>query len=111
MSKLIEDVFIVIGFLILAVLAYQFAFKGFDGGESGIRMVANAVEKPLSRFYYEYCYIPTISAYSYVDETLGITTYDDNNLFSIKAENYSESYSTSTFTGRGGLAYWGTGWE
>lgn len=68
---------------------------------------ALAAENPISKYYYEYCYVPNIHANDYVDEAVGGTaTY--GSLFTTTTD-LSGASDTYTFAGAGHTC--STGWR
>ena len=77
MSRTLKNVFLMLACTIVALLLY-FIFFGVDLPAYGkweglIWFSARAIEQPISRYYYEYCYLPNIHSSDYVDEALGGT--------------------------------------
>lgn len=73
------------------------------------------IEVPISRYYYEYSYVPNMHVNDYVDEELGKSyniqlnedVYDGDNIFKSKADLSSSDSDRYTFSGDG---YYSTGW-
>lgn len=89
MNGLVKNAFLVIMGVTVAMLLYFALFGTVDldgnslvGNKTGnieqtsywrgaLWYAAEAMENPISRYYYEYCYLPSIHKDDYVDEALG----------------------------------------
>lgn len=89
MTNLVKNAFLVIMGVTVAALLYFALFGTYDlngnslvGTKTGnitqtsewkgaLWFAAEAMENPISRYYYEYCYLPNLHKDDYVDEALG----------------------------------------
>ena len=89
MTNLVKNAFLVIMGVTVAMLLYLALFGTYDlngnslvGTKTGtiaqttewkgaLWYAAEAMENPISRYYYEYCYLPNLHKNDYVDEALG----------------------------------------
>lgn len=89
MNNLVKNAFLVIMGVTVAMLLYLALFGTYDlngnslvGTKTGnitqlsewkgaLWFAAEAMENPISRYYYEYCYLPSLHKNDYVDEALG----------------------------------------
>lgn len=89
MNNLVKNAFLVIMGVTVAMLLYLALFGTYDlngnslvGTTTGtitqtaewkgaLWYAAEAMENPISRYYYEYCYLPNLHKDDYVDEALG----------------------------------------
>lgn len=75
--KMVRDVFIIIGGVVMAMLLYNLFFS--VGTYKGVLWTAsNSVENAVSRYYYQNCYLPSVHRYSYLDAELGCGVYGYN---------------------------------
>lgn len=72
---------------------------------------ALAVETPISKYYYEFCFLPNMHAGDYVDEALGLnknpSVFNSNNLF--ETETDLSGAESGTYSDLG--ANYSTGWR
>lgn len=89
MNNLVKNAFLVIMGVTVAMILYLVLFGTYDlngnslvGTKTGnitqvsewkgvLWYAAEAMETPISRYYYEYCYLPNLHKDDYVDEALG----------------------------------------
>lgn len=89
MNNLVKNAFLVIMGVTVAMILYLVFFGTYDlngnslvGTNTGnitqvaewkgaLWYAAEAMENPISRYYYEYCYLPNLHKDDYVDEALG----------------------------------------
>lgn len=135
MNSIIKNVFLMIMGVTVAWFLYLalFGTQGFNGNDlsnasmgqvtqssswkGALWYMAEAVEKPISRYYYEYCYLPNIHSNDYVDEALNgsksSTLY--TSFHSTATGNYAVSGGYDDlyeFTaGSGDCIHYSTGWR
>lgn len=116
MHKLVGNVFFLLMGVIAAVILY-FVFFGsandvdsetyeVKGGWKGVIGVASdGIETSIARYYYNYCYLPTIQGNDGTDALLGFTARVPNYSseietlgFKTTATNTTVSYSLGTFS-------------
>lgn len=73
-NSLVKNVFLMLMGSTVALILY-FVFFGVNMAPYGtwegvLWWSARAVETPISRYYYEYCYLPNVYSSYYVDEAL-----------------------------------------
>lgn len=138
MNKMVYTVFIVIMCVTIASILYLVLFgtrnlngDSLVGTKTGnitqnsewmgaIWYMAQAVETPIARHYYEYCYLPNIHANDYVDEVLGghknnTSYYYDGNMQKTDTDLATSSSNGKlpdlyTFSSSGGVTYYGVDW-
>ena len=77
---------------------------------------AEAVETPISRYYYDYCYTPSIMEYSYMDSYLGLKV-DSTSLKNTDLSGYTDSNNVAVYsdgasgTNSSSVAKYSTGWK
>lgn len=89
MNSMVKNVFLVILGVTVAVILYLVLFgttslkgeslvgksvgnvESVAEWEGALWHLARAVETPIARYYYEYCYLPNIHQNDYVDQALG----------------------------------------
>lgn len=133
MIRMVKDVFLVIIGVTVAMILYLVLFGTYDldgnslvGTKTGnieqtkewqgvIWYMARSIETPISRYYFEYCYIPSVHQNDYVDEVLGGTkyvSYYDGNLQHTKTDLSNNSKDFYNFTsGTNGIYHYTTGWR
>lgn len=106
MDKMVKHVFTFLMWVTIAWLLYlvffgTYSLQGRDMTSDGAAYTGNidqtvawegvlwhaakAIENPISKYYYEFCYLPNIHASDYVDEALGgMPAYGD--LFSTETD-------------------------
>lgn len=137
MIKMVKDVFLFIMGVTVAMFLYLALFGTYDldgnslvGTKTGnvtqaqewkgaIWYMARSIESPISRYYYQYCYLPNVHQNDYVDEDLGgIAT----SMFSGDIQKTTSDLSSNgtlssphdfyTFSsGTNGVYYYTTGWK
>lgn len=121
MNKLVKDVFLMLLGVVVALVLYVLLFgtQNFEGNtvdgvtvynrwDGALWFAARAVERPIARYYYEYCYLPQIRSTDYVDAELGCNLIADiqltpTNLASGSPDHMSYTQATGD--------RWGTGWR
>lgn len=137
MNNLVKTVFLVIIAVTVAMILYMvfFGTVNFNGDslvgtktgnieqtnewQGVLWFMARAVETPISRYYFEYCYLPNIHQNDYVDEALGgtvNTSYYNGNIQTTKTDlKYDASnpcadlYEFSDLVD--GINHYSTGWK
>ena len=117
MTKLTKNVFLAI-FGTAAAMVLYFVLFGVPAGNiagvfhwtqyrGAIYYAARFIETPISRYYYEYSYIPNFHANDYVDEALGGT----DNIGDIYNTPADLSWFDDGYTFTGSVRHWSTGWQ
>ena len=70
MNDLVKNAFLMIMGATVAVILY-WVFFGNGVWRGVIWFAADAVESSISRYYYEFCYLPNAHVNDYMDESLG----------------------------------------
>jgi hypothetical protein len=110
MENVIKDAFLVLMFAIIAALAYVLFFgmwnmngdkvQGVDGYWKGALFYASdAVQTGISKYYYNYCYLPSYNVDAYVDDALGLVDsnrYDTDKVETDLTKNDNESASSGS---------------
>lgn len=138
MNNLVKNVFLLIMSVTVAMILYMvfFGTVGFNGnslvGEKignieqtsswngVIWYMARAIETPISRYYYEYCYLPNIHQNDYVDEALGGIKNSDyyyngdiqeteTDLSQSASNPYADLYDFHP--SHNGIVHYSTGWK
>ena len=112
MHRVLKEVFLMLLCCTVALILY-FIFFGVNLAPYGtweglISYSARAVETPIARYYYEYCYLPNIHANDSIDEALGGTS-TVSNLFQTPADLSSSGTDTVSF--HSVVPYYTTGWR
>ncbi len=130
MNNLVKNAFLVIMGVTVAMLLYLALFGTYDlNGNSlvdtttgtitqttewkgALWYAAEAMENPISRYYYEYCYLPNLHKNDYVDEALG----GSKSFSSLQktATDLSSSPTDDTYnfsTGSSTFQTYSTGWN
>lgn len=130
MTNLVKNAFLVIMGVTVAMLLYLALFGTYDlngnslvGTTTGtitqttewkgaLWYAAEAMENPISRYYYEYCYLPNLHKNDYVDEALG----GSKSFSSLQktATDLSSSPTDDTYnfsTGSSTFQTYSTGWN
>lgn len=130
MTNLVKNAFLVIMGVTVAMLLYLALFGTYDlngnslvGSTTGtitqtsewkgaLWYAAEAMENPISRYYYEYCYLPNLHKNDYVDEALG----GSKSFSSLQktATDLSSSPTDDTYnfsTGSSTFQTYSTGWN
>lgn len=130
MNNLVKNAFLVIMGVTVAMLLYLVLFGTYDlngnslvGSTTGtitqtsewkgaLWYAAEAMENPISRYYYEYCYLPNLHKNDYVDEALG----GSKSFSSLQktATDLSSSPTDDTYnfsTGSSTFQTYSTGWN
>lgn len=121
MNKLVKDVFLMLLGVVVALVLYVLLFgtQNFDGNtvdgvtvynrwDGALWTAARAVETPIARYYYEYCYLPTVRSTDYIDTELGCTVASDIQLTPTNlSAGAPDHVSYTEVTGEA----WGTGWR
>lgn len=136
MTNLVKNVFLTIMGVTVAMILYLVFFgttsldgRSLVGTKTGnieqrsewqgvLWYMARVIETPISRYYYEYCYLPNIHQNDYVDEALGgtyDTDYYDGDLQKTETDlTYSASYPYADLysfpTSSNGINHYSTGW-
>lgn len=138
MNKLVKDVFVVIIAVTVAMILYLVLFgttslngskNDLVGTKTGnitqtqawqgvLWYVAETVETPISRYYYQYCYLPNIHQNSGVDIALGgkyNTSYFNGNIQKTKSDLSDSALYPSAdlynFQDVNGVYHYSTGWR
>lgn len=125
MEKFVKNIFLTMMGVVVAMLLY-FAFFGFhlsgdsyysgNEWEGALWYAGRAIETPLSRFYYEYCYLPTVNRDNAVDSALGGTQINplqktESDLTDSSTRKSSDNYSFESATSSSNISYYySTGW-
>lgn len=126
MNGLVKSVFLFIMAVVAALLLYFMLFGNqsltgtnlYMGGanlhwKGALWYAAEQMENPISRYYYEYCYLPNVHANDYIDESLGGTTsslYPSGNLQSTGTD-LSTSIDMYSYSSVAGIVHYSTGWR
>lgn len=136
MINLVKNVFLTIMGVTVAMILYMvfFGTTSFDGTslvgtktgnitqtsswQGVLWYAAESIETPISRYYYEYCYLPNIHQSDYVDEALGgikNSAYYNGNIQQTRTDlSYDASNPCADFYNFGvsltGIPYYSTGW-
>lgn len=132
MNKMIKNFFLLVLVVTIATLLY-FIFFGWttpqnislngqvkaEGQWKGlIYYEAEAVERSIARYYYEYCYLPVMHRDDEVDSYLGLNIeYTGNNHYQDTPSNLSSNdvhninYNVTTAGGMASGTYYDTGWK
>ena len=86
-EKFVKNVFLMLMGTIVALLLYRAFFGQHSGGiewKGALMFAAEAIEQPISRYYFEYCFLPNIHSTDAIDRQLGctVTTGTSSDLFS-----------------------------
>ena len=73
LHKTVASVFYIVGAVLLAMLLYQLFFGTTN---SALSFACNSVETPISFYYYEYAYYPSVHSLDGVSQSLGLTIND-----------------------------------
>ena len=131
MNNLVKNAFLVIMGVTVAMLLYLALFGTYDlngnslvGTKTGnitqlsewkgaLWFAAEAMENPISRYYYEYCYLPSLHKNDYVDEALGGSkTYStmQRTTTDLSSTPTDDTYNFTT-GGSSVLQTYSTGWK
>lgn len=111
MHKLVKNVFLMILGVTVALILY-FVFFGVNLAPYGtweglIYHSARAIETPISRYYYEYCYLPSIHSNDAVDSALGGTSTVSN----IQQTPSDLNYGVDIYSFSSAPDHYSTGWR
>lgn len=131
MHNVIKNVFLVIMGVTAAMILYlvffgTYSFSGTSlvGTKTGnieqqtswkgvLWYAAEAMETPIARYYYEYCYLPNIHSNDYLDEALGgtyNTDYYNGDLQDTETDLSDDDSSMYYFRSTDGIQYYSSGW-
>lgn len=138
MLDIVKNVFLVIMGVTVAMFLYLALFGTNDlngnslvGTKTGnveqntawqgaIWYMARAIENPISRYYFQYCYLPNVHQNDYVDEALGgskYASYYNGNLQHTETDLSNDGTLGNpidfyTFTSNSnGIYHYSTGWK
>lgn len=128
MNNLVKNVFLLMMGLVAAFLVYFMLFgnRSLDGhniymGSANLHWkgalwyAAEQLENPISRYYYEYCYLPNIHTNDYLDEALGGTRNTGGLYYHGSMQETRTDLSGSddlyTFHSTGDITHYSTGWR
>lgn len=138
MNKLVKDVFLVIIGVTVAMILYLVLFgttslngskNDLVGTKTGnieqtqawqgvIWYMAEAIETPLSRYYYQYCYLPNLHQGGGVDKALGgtyNTAYFNGDIQKTETDLKDSALYPSgdlyNFSSSNGVYHYSTGWR
>lgn len=111
MHKLVKNVFLMLLGCVVALILY-FVFFGvnltpYGNWEGLIYYSARAIETPISRYYYEYCYLPSMHSNDAIDKALnGVNTVYDIQQTPTDLTHGVDVFSFSTTPN-----HYSTGWQ
>lgn len=110
MNKFVSGVFM----LMLCAWVMAFLASGFFGlsnsrSDGSLMYVARAVETPISNYYYNYCYIPTVHMEDGVDKALGGTLKASMSNYARTESNLKSADSDNVVFS--GTNHYSTGWR
>jgi hypothetical protein len=131
MNSVVKNVFLLIMGVVVAMILYLVLFgtQGLNGNslqntytgsikethswQGAIWFMARSVENPISRYYYEYCYLPSMHSNDYVDKALGGTTssYFGSDTYQSTESNLTGNVDTHNFSTDANITHWSTGWN
>lgn len=123
LNKVLKGVFAVIGCAVLMAILYFILFGGkaidFQGKtysagsdwEGVLFYASRQIEHPISKYYYSYCYLPSIHMEDSVDSSLGgIHIASIENINKTKSDLSSDTFDNVFFI-KPIYSHWSTGWK
>lgn len=110
MSSMVKNVFLTLMGSIVAVMLYGMFF-GVGEWNGALFYASKVVESSISRYYYEYCYLPNMHMNDSIDESLGCTVATDlQSTETFLGEEAGVVYNNVSYPSSLGLFYT-TGWK
>lgn len=122
LHKILKGVFALIGCAVLMAILYFILFGGkainfqsttysaVSDWEGVLFYASRQMEHPISKYYYSYCYLPSIHMDDSIDESLGGTLKAGTSNLMKTESNLSTDSSDNTSFGTG-FNHWSTGWK
>lgn len=106
MTSFVKHTFSIVGAVLLAMLLYQLFF-GVDN--SAIKFASDAVETPISFYYYAYAFQPSAHILDDITKDFNATNYKVSNT-AVLHDSYGSAYLDHNTDNTSSIASYSTGW-